>query len=144
MIVLDAYGQEHHLEDRFSQDFEIPLRWLRPWGNSRMHWSTESRRKTEQKTAVLRGLTAQGVPPRVPCTVVLHRVTHRGQLDDDNVPDAMKYIRDTVCKWMGLPSDRVRGLKFMYGQQRTKRPGYVGVRVTIIEGVALTIKPKGI
>ena len=135
MIVIDAYGREHQLPDSWDQDFELNFSgaWLKPWGNARMNWRREKDKKAAQKQSALLQLRSIGVRPKLPCTIVLQRIAGpRSTLDDDNVPDCMKYIRDTVAKWMGLKSDNKPGLKFLYGQQKTSRKGFLGVRVTII------------
>ncbi len=137
MNVVDAYGREKELPDSWDQDFELDFSgaFLKPWGNARMHWRREKEVKAAQKHAALTQLRSIGVRPRLPCTIVLQRIaTPRSKLDDDNVPDCMKYIRDTIAiKWMGLKSDNKPGLKFLYGQQPTSRKGYLAVRVTIIQ-----------
>ena len=133
MIVLDASGNEFHFEDEWEQDFEVQLPWLLPWGNSRMYWRSESSKKRKQKHLTMVQLQSLGIAPNLPCTIVLQRVKHRGSLDDDNVPDCMKYVRDTVARWMGLKNDKAPGLKFLYGQLGTIRKGFLAVRVTIYD-----------
>lgn len=130
MIIQSVSGHNFRIEDPWDQDFEIPLPFLRSWGNSRMHWRQQSALKRQQKYLVGLHLGALGIQRPLPLTVLLRRVS-RGTLDDDNVPDAMKYVRDEVARWLGLPNDNQRGLKFLYGQERTKRKGYLAVRVTI-------------
>ncbi len=132
MRVADAYGYPHTIME-WDQDFEIVLPWLKPWGNSRMHWRQESKLKKEQKRLTMLQLLAQAVRPQLPCTIILQRVS-TGSLDPSNVCDCLKYPQDEIARWMGLKSDHVPGLSWRYGQQRTSRKGFVGVRVTIIEG----------
>lgn len=140
MRVVDAYGNEHAFEDWHTQDFELQFAWLRPWGNTRMNWRTEAGKKAKQKHAALMQLRCLGVPPEPPCTIVLQRIARGRGLDDDNVPDCMKYIRDTIAiDWMGLPNDKVEGLKFLYGQLGTNRKGFLGVRVTIYNEVLTAV-----
>lgn len=132
MIVLDAYGNRHELPDTWDQDFEITLSWLKNWDNARMGTGEKIGRKKKQKTETAWQLLSLGVRPSLPCTICLIRVS-RGEMDDDNVPGALKYVRDEIARWMGLDKDRVPGLKWRYGQEKTKRVGFTGVRICIIE-----------
>lgn len=144
MIVRDAYGREHHFDDEWEQDFEIEIvpqreggkKFLHPWNNhtarTRAGVFGIAAKKKHQKETIRKGLERCAVAPDLPVHIVLTRVAHRGKLDDDGVPDAMKYVRDEIARWMGLRSDRQKpGFRFFYDQQRTSREGYLGVRVTI-------------
>lgn len=152
MIVRDAYGHDVEVPDAFDQDFEIEITpenpnakkgstkarpFLHPWTNrsnpaSRAAAFALTAAKEHQKGLIQSGLERHGIRRDLPLTIVLTRVAHRGVLDDDGVPGAMKYVRDQIARWLGLNSDRKPGLRFLYGQQKTSRPGFLGVRITII------------
>lgn len=148
MIVRDAYGYDVELEDDFDQDFEIEITpqrrgmrpFLHPWNNrsnpaSRGAAFALSAAKRHQKDLIRAGLERLAVDPSTPATIVLTRVAYRGTLDDDNVPDAFKYVRDEIARWMGLKGDtRRHGVRFLYGQQKSSRKGYLAARITITEG----------
>lgn len=118
------------------------------------------REKAEQQGTVRMHLEIMADRPRLPCRVTLIRVS-RSTLDSDGPVMALKYIRDTVARWIhGLdevvprmkdgrivldsrgrakttrphaPDGPNDGITWAYGQQRTKRTGYQAVRIVLEE-----------
>jgi hypothetical protein len=69
-------------------------------------------------------------PPPLPLEVNLARVAFSAGLDpEDNLPMAMKAVKDEVAAYLGLPDDRDPRVTWTYGQSRGPR-GYQGVVVT--------------
>jgi hypothetical protein len=72
--------------------------------NTRGHWSVRHRRFAKQSNATRLMLLSTGVKPStiaLPVVVELVRVGKR-LLDDDNLPGALKAIRDDVADWLGI------------------------------------------
>jgi hypothetical protein len=104
--------------------YAFPLKTV-PGLNAREHWRARARRVKAERAA-----TALVVRPfAVPATVRLVRLSS-ALCDDDNLPGALKAVRDEIAKLCGVgdgPSDPIR---WVYGQERCKR-GTFGVRVEI-------------
>ncbi len=127
--------------------------------STRRRWGTLASEKAHQQDSVRRALDVRGKRPTLPCIVRLTRVCSM-RLDDDNVIGALKYVRDTVARWVhGIPetlparraggqlkltrrghiaTTRPRapdgpgdGIVWQYGQDRARERYYQGVRIEI-------------
>ena len=80
-----------------------------------------------------------GPPPGLPLAVQLTRIAPRA-LDDDNVPPALKAIRDGVADWLAgayrKGQDRQNGLIWRYAQRREDSLCYA-VEIVLEEGKGL-------
>ncbi len=85
-------------------------------------------RKVAIKSAVESALSTTLPPFAVaPVRVVLTRVGTR-RMDDDNLANAFKPVRDVIAKWLGVDDGNRAAVRWVYRQ----RPGYVaGVRVAV-------------
>lgn len=99
--------------------------------NQREHWRAKHKRKAEQQTA-LKLFWGQHVQrlPKPPVTVVFTRIGQR-KLDDDNLANAFKGLRDQLAKMIGVDdgSDLIR---FEYRQIATGKRQY-GIEVEVKE-----------
>lgn len=69
--------------------------------NQRLHWAVKARLSKSQRTLARISLCASSpIPPSLPVTVVLTRISPR-KLDDDNLRSAFKAVRDGVADWLG-------------------------------------------
>ena len=62
--------------------------------------------------------------------VLLTRVAPR-DLDDDNLRQSLKAVRDFVAEWLGLSNDRDPRVRWEYAQDRDDRPRYQAARIQI-------------
>ncbi len=105
--------------------------------NAREHWSAKARRVKAERTATGWALV-RFAPVVLPCRVTFTRLSP-GTLDDDNVRDASKGIRDEVAKWLGV-DDRDPRVVWCYEQEKTRMKTKtrladpIGVRVEIVHG----------
>ncbi len=105
----------------------IPLR-VSSRTNARQHWSVRARRtKAERALVALHLAPLRHQRPDVDAGVVVEmvRVAPR-PLDDDNVREALKAVRDEIAKWLGVDDADPR-VEWQY-QQRAE-----GVRVYSVE-----------
>ena len=72
------------------------------------------REKAEQQNAVRRHLDLMGRRPSLPCRVTLVRIS-RTRLDSDGPVMALKYVRDTVARW-------IHGLDEVVPRMKNGRP----------------------
>ncbi len=95
--------------------------------NTRQHWSKKERRKNEQRSAV--GIAFFHTPFRTPCPLpVAVTLTHIGQkMDDDNLANGFKGIRDYIASVLLGVDDGDSRVTWKY-DQRAGRPG-VEVRI---------------
>jgi hypothetical protein len=112
--------------------------------NARGHWRAGAARHAEQREVVRAVLCERfGAPPLFtlvdargwtrpnPITIAITRLAP-GELDaDDNLPGALKYVKDEVAAWFGV-TDRDRRLSWRYAQERTA-PGIYKVRIEITD-----------
>jgi hypothetical protein len=102
-------------------------------GNARHgHFHARGREVKRQRHDTFVHLRAQvgPTPPPLPVEVRLERVAFSGGLDpEDNLPMAMKGVKDEVAAYLGLKDDRDPRVTWTYGQSRGAR-GYQGVVVT--------------
>ncbi len=101
--------------------------------NSRDHWRKRAERAKSQRFGIhwqwyVTSGAGKLARVRLPAVVTLTRLAPR-ELDDDNLRSALKAVRDQVAEHMGLASDRVPEVTWLYGQEKGKPPG---VRVRIV------------
>lgn len=95
--------------------FEVPLR-TSGGGNNREHHYARARRVKREREAVAWVLL--GKPrPALPVVAHLVRLAPSNGLDDDNLRQALKAVRDQVAVWLGV-DDRDPRVTWTYGQQR--------------------------
>ena len=115
--------------------FEVPV-VTKASNNSREHWAIRARRvKAEREATRVCFIEALRVfvRPNPPCTVRLTRLSPRLLDDGDNLPSAMKGIRDQVADELGLANDRDPRVTWLYAQEkRGKAEGPPAVKVQII------------
>lgn len=75
--------------------------------NQRGHWATRHRRTKLANELVFDTLALLSRPPNLDTRHALVTMTRVGgsHLDDDNRSGALKAVRDSVARWMGLRSD---------------------------------------
>lgn len=96
--------------------------------NSREHWAAKAKRvKLHRDTAYVVIRKALEYCKPLPCVVTLTRVAPR-MLDDDNLRQAMKAIRDGIADWLGV-DDRSPLIRWEYGQEKASK--YHAVRVEV-------------
>lgn len=98
-------------------------------GNANENWRPRAGRARGQRllTAIY---LLEHKPPELPVRVTFTRLSSGKPMDCDNLPSAIKHIRDQVCAWLGCgdgPSDPVT---FRYQQEKAAR-GYHAVRIEI-------------
>lgn len=110
----------------------IPLRLRSQVHGARCHWSViAKRRRDERQVAAL--FMARHRPPSLPCRVTLIRIAPK-RLDDDNLRQAFKAIRDEVTRWLGLTNDNDPRLLWRYQQGSLGR----GCHQVRIEAITVT------
>lgn len=107
----------------------VPLRTV-PGLNARELWQVRSSRVKKERRTVAWSLA--GKPrPKIPCSVRLTRVAPSAGVDDDNLPGALKGVRDQIAEWLGV-DDRYRmQVRYVYAQRR----GPWGVEIEFCEPV---------
>lgn len=99
--------------------------------NARGHWRTLKKRTDKEKT-ITTWLLASRVLPDLPVVVTFTRISPR-DLDDDNLPSAFKYVRDTIAAHYGTHDGTSAPISWHYLQRRA-RPDEVtryGFTITI-------------
>ena len=94
----------------------IPLRTVSGL-NAREHWRARARRVKAERDATA-WLLRPVVKPETPCIVQLTRVAPSGGLDDDNLPGALKGVRDQIAAWMGVDDRKREIVRYRYAQRR--------------------------
>lgn len=84
--------------------------------NARGHWRT-LKKKTDKEKQVTSWLLASRVLPDLPVVVTFERIGPR-DLDDDNLPSAFKYIRDTIAAHYGTHDGPSAPISWRYSQRR--------------------------
>lgn len=97
---------------------EIPLRTVSGL-NVREHWRARSRRVKAERDATAWLLRPVAKPP-LPCVVLLTRIAPSGGLDDDNLPGALKGVRDQIAAWIGVDDRKREIVRYRYAQRRGK------------------------
>jgi len=94
----------------------IPLRTVSGL-NVREHWRARARRVKAERDATAWLLRPVTKPP-TPCVVTLTRVAPSGGLDDDNLPGALKGVRDQIAEWIGVDDRKREVVRYRYTQRR--------------------------
>jgi hypothetical protein len=103
----------------------IPIRTR--GSNAREHWQARHRRVKGERLHTGRALLGQS-RPEIPCTVILTRLSS-GTLDEgDNLPAALKGVRDQIAAWLGIDDRHSDQVRYEYRQRRVPR-GQYGVEV---------------
>ena len=110
---------------------------LKAAANMRGRWPLVKKAKTERQLGLVLVRQAelidkpQGQPmAKPPCVVTLTRIAPR-RLDDDNLPNAFKSIRDGIADALGATDDSARaGIVWRYDQDKGE-PNYYGVVMEI-------------
>jgi hypothetical protein len=110
--------------------FEVPLR-TSPGGNNREHHMARARRVKRERTAVAWALLPAKERPPLPVVVTLERRAPSNGLDDDNLTQSLKPVRDQVAVWLGV-DDRDPRVTWLYEQRRDKLWS-VGIRVEALQ-----------
>ena len=108
----------------------IPIRTV-PGLNAREHFRVRAKRVKAEREATAWQLNGQEKPP-TPCSVRLTRVAPSAGLDDDNLPGALKGVRDQIAQWIGIDDRHSRQVRYVYAQKR----GPWGVEIEWGEPVA--------
>lgn len=108
----------------------LPVRTVTE-SNAKEHWRTRHARAGNQRAITGTGMgrlrAAHGLPP-FPVAVRLVRLAPGTRpMDDDNLPSAMKHVRDEIAAAYGV-DDGDRRWRWSYDQERA---GGYGVRVEI-------------
>lgn len=109
--------------------FEVPLR-TSGGGNNREHHMARARRVKRERTAVAWALLPAKQRPALPVVVTLVRHAPSNGLDDDNLTQALKPVRDQVAVWLGV-DDRDPRVQWRYAQLRG--PWAVAIRVEALQ-----------
>lgn len=105
--------------------FTVPVR-TKSRTNARGHWARGARETKAQRAATLLSYQvarATQMPVHPPCAVTMTRVAPR-PLDDDNLRDALKAVRDELAHILGLPNDRDPRVAWEYAQERGEPKEY--------------------
>ena len=112
------------------------------------HPMSRTRRIKRQRRTIRTALEVMAKPIPFPVVVTLIRISTR-TADTDRAALSMSAVRDEVARWLGgLPFETVDPqtgkrstprapdgpndpITWRYGQQRTKKKGFQGVRITI-------------
>lgn len=107
--------------------FEIPMR-LGLGGNDREHWRERDRRVKNERQSVAWALV--GAPrPKMPCVLLITRKSPGNGMDDDNLGQACKAVRDQIAQWLGV-NDKLREIvRYTYAQEMRVE---WGVRVEVV------------
>lgn len=113
----------------------LPLRTTTE-SNAKGSWRPKAERAKIQRTYARDVVRTQ--LPRVPCTIEMVRIAPVA-LDDDNLPSALKHVRDGIADALGL-DDRDKRLKFTCSEKSRGRGDYA-VEVTITEAPDAVLLP---
>lgn len=96
----------------------VPVR-LYSEANERIHWAALAKRKKAQKEAVGWALKAHKRPAAERMTVLITRIGPR-RLDDDNLANGAKALRDAIASWAGIDDGSER-IRWVYDQTTGSR-----------------------
>lgn len=88
------------------------------------HWAELARRRKRERSWACQA--CRGIS--LPAVVRLTRLS-AGQLDDDNLRDALKGVRDGVADALGVPDNHPK-VTWEYAQEKCQR-GRFGVRIEV-------------
>jgi hypothetical protein len=86
--------------------------------NARGHWRTLKKR-TDKEKQITSWLLSSRVLPDLPVVVSFERISPR-DLDDDNLPSAFKYVRDTIAHHYGTHDGTSAPITWQYSQRRAR------------------------
>lgn len=112
----------------------IPIKTVSE-SNCSEHWAKKRKRYKEQKFMTFISCKDHINPNTLPCIINMTRIAPR-QLDDDNLPMSMKWIRDEIADLL-IPG-KARGqadsdprIKWTYAQEKGKPKEY-SVKIEIV------------
>jgi hypothetical protein len=94
----------------------VPLRTA-PGLNAREKWQVRAGRVKKERKAVAWLLVRQPKPV-IPCSVLLTRSAPSIGMDDDNLPGALKSVRDEIAHWLGIDDRHSGQVRYRYAQKR--------------------------
>jgi hypothetical protein len=106
----------------------LPIRLLSAANAHELPFERAHRVQTQRQEIGLLMAPHRGVVAP-PCRVRMIRVAPRG-LDDDNLPNALKHVRDEIADWLGLPNDRDPRVVWECAD-RAEAPRVYGVEIQI-------------
>lgn len=102
-------------------------------GNTRRHWTIDSKEAARQREAVAMALlAARSTLPAFPVAVAFTR--HGGKMDPHNLQGTLKHVIDEVAKFYGVDDGDPRW-RFRFEQERSKFHG-VGIEIMPGDGAA--------
>jgi hypothetical protein len=115
---------------------DIPVKTVSEANKSNEHWTVKSKRHNLQHRYVKLFYRKLSVLPKLPCHLILIRISPR-KLDDDNLLASLKYIRDAIadCIIPYFPkgfADSSPLLTWSYSQEKGKPKEYA-IRIIIEE-----------
>jgi len=87
--------------------------------NARGHWRTLKKR-TDKEKQITTWLLSSRVLPDLPVVVTFDRISPR-DLDDDNLPSAFKYVRDTIAAHYKTHDGPNAPITWRYQQRRARQ-----------------------
>jgi len=109
---------------------ELPIKIISE-ANNADHWSQKRKRRESIKDEVLIEMAKllRGFPFRLPCQVVLTRFGAR-RMDDDNLANAFKAVRDAVAQKLRVDDGDTKNIKWIYDQDTYRYKEY-GIKIQI-------------
>lgn len=104
----------------------VPLRTVSAL-NAREMWQARASRVKKERKTVAWSLVGQQ-KPAVPCSIRLTRVSPGNGTDDDNLPGALKAVRDQIAEWLGIDDRHRNVVRYHYAQRRGAK-GEWGVEI---------------
>lgn len=91
--------------------------------NCSEHWTKKAKRHRLQKKKIWAILHSEKPPIKIPAAIVLTRISPRALDSDDNLPMALKYIKDAIAEYFypGLAPGRADdcvGMEWHYKQKK--------------------------
>jgi len=94
--------------------FFLPVK-LDAGANLREHFMVAAKRKETQRG--YGALAVKLIGPTLPCTVFFTRYSSR-QLDDDNLPNCFKHVRDGIAKSLHTDDSPLHPIRWRYAQEK--------------------------
>lgn len=114
--------------------FTMPIKTVSR-ANSRMHWAAKMRlTQAERETAMLlaRSAMRRRPKPKRISSITLTRFSVQ-EMDSDNLPAALKAVRDGIADALGIDDGTKNGIEWKYKQVRCDKREQFAVRVDIEE-----------
>lgn len=109
----------------------VPVKTKNPL-NTREHYRVVAKRATQEKWLTKLRAPKRPADLKLPCVVVLTRLSQRTMDSHDGLRAATKHVADGVAEWVGVDDREGDGLTFKYEQEKCKK-GEFGVHVRVIE-----------